>query len=58
MKHAKLISLILALSAIPMSIDATVFHLPGMPPQISAYWPLVLAAASVVHKVASVFAKK
>ena len=56
MNKTKLVSLVLALSAIPLSIDATVLHVPGVPAALSTYWPIVLAVASVLHKVASTFA--
>lgn len=58
MNKTKLVSLVLALSAIPMTIDATVLRLPGIPSNVSTYWPLVLVLASVIHKVASVFQPK
>jgi hypothetical protein len=58
MNKTKIAALILALSAIPLSIDATLLHLPGIPSQVAMYWPLVLAVASVLHKIASTFQDK
>lgn len=58
MNKTKIAALILALSAIPLSIDATLLRLPGIPSQVAMYWPLVLAVASVLHKLASTFKTK
>ena len=58
MNKTKIAALVLALSAIPLSIDATLFHLPGIPSQVAMYWPLILAVASVLHKIASTFQDK
>lgn len=58
MNKTKVIALVLAVAAIPLSIDATLLSLPGIPPQLSTYWPLILAVASVLHKVASTFQDK
>ena len=55
MNKTKLAALVLAIAAIPLSIDATLLHLPGIPSQVAMYWPLVLALASVLHKIASTF---
>lgn len=55
MNKTKIVALVLAVSAIPLSIDATLLHLPGIPPELSTYWPLILAGASALHKVASIF---
>lgn len=55
MNKTKLLSLILATSAIPLSIDATLLHIPGVPPKLAMCWPLILAVASAIHKIASTF---
>jgi hypothetical protein len=58
MNKTKIAALILAVSAIPLSIDATLFSLPGVPPTLAMYWPLVLTVASVLHKLASTLQTK
>ena len=58
MNKTKTAALVLAVVAIPLSIDATLLSLPGIPPQLSTYWPLILAVASVLHKIASTFQTK
>jgi len=58
MNKTKIAALVLAICAIPLSIDATLLRLPGVPSQVAMYWPLVLALASVLHKIASTFQTK
>ena len=58
MNKTKIAALILAVSAIPLSVDATILRLPGIPSEVAMYWPLILAVASVLHKIASTFQDK
>jgi len=58
MNKTKLISLVLALAAIPLSVDATIIKLPIIPASVSMYWPLIIAVASALHKWASTMQEK
>jgi len=58
MNKTKIAALVLAVASIPLSIDATILRLPGIPSGVAMYWPLVLAVASVLHKIASTFQAK
>ena len=58
MNKTKLISLVLAFAAIPLSVDATIIKLPIIPASVSMYWPLIIAVASALHKWASTLQEK
>jgi hypothetical protein len=58
MSKLKVLSFVLAVTSIPLAVDATLLALPGIPPKVAMYWPLVLAVSSALHKWASTYGEE